>query len=430
MFQPPKGTGDFLPEDMARRQFVLETIRKKFESYGFGCLETPAFEQWELLQAKCGADIKEQIFRFKDKAGRELGLRFDLTVPLARVIAANPTLSKPFKRYQIQPVWRYEEVTAGRKREFWQCDIDIVGTADMTAEAECLACAVDCLKELGFKDFVIKLNNRKILEGLLVLADIPKELDLDTFRAIDKLAKITEAGVRDELKSRGLNEKQINKLFDLITLKGDCQEVLDKGKKLLKGIAIGEEGLAELQDIFELGKPYGLTSFLSIDFSLARGLDYYTGPIFEITAKAKATIGAVAGGGRFDDLIQLVGGPPTPATGISLGIERIIEIMQEQQMFKLPKTTIKTFVAPVSDEVRIDALNVCQQLRVKGIACDTDLMSRKLSKQLEYASSLGIPYVAILGPTELKKNSVKLRDMRTGKEKLVKISELAKELKS
>jgi histidyl-tRNA synthetase len=208
-FKAPKGTRDFFPDETIRREYVINLIKNVFVSYGFEELQTPIFEDWKLLKRKCGKEIEKQIFKFKDKAGRELGLRFDLTIGMARVIANNPQLPKPFKRYYIAPAWRYEEVTRARKREFLQADIDIVGVKGMGAEAECIACAVDCLKSLGFKNFRIILNNRKILDGLLKLANIPLEKNLAVFRAIDKLKKIGKNGVREELKKIGLSEKQI-----------------------------------------------------------------------------------------------------------------------------------------------------------------------------------------------------------------------------
>ena len=428
-FKSPKGTKDYLPEEMIKRQFVLEVIREKFEDYGFDCLETPIIEDWNLLAAKCGEEIKQQIFKFEDKAGRELGLRFDLTVGMARVVANNPQLPKPFKRYCIAPVWRYEDVTKGRKREFWQADIDIVGVKGMEAEAECLACAVDCIKSLGFKDFQIVLNNRKVLDGLLKLAEIPLEKNLEVFRAIDKLAKIGKDGVKKELERIGINEEQIKKLFKLLEIKGDVEEVLERAKKLLKGIESAEEGLKELEKIFELSRIYGFSNYVVISFSLARGLDYYTGPIFEIVVKTAEKMGSIAGGGRYDKLIEIFGGKQTPATGISLGIERIVQIMEEEKMFKLPKTKVKVFVANVNEKVKEEAIKISQKLRERGIACQTDLMNRNLTKQLEYCDSVGIPFVLIVGEKELREKKFKIRDMEKKIEKRLMLEEIFKLLK-
>src|SRR3989304_5893267 len=217
-FQPPKGTRDFLPEEMTIREYALETIKKTFGKYGFEPLETPAFEDFKLLAAKSGEDVIRQIFQFKDKSDREMGLRFDLTVPLARVIASNPQLPRPFKRYSIGTVWRYEEPQAGRMRQFYQADIDVCGSSSMEADAECIACAVDCLKSLGFKKFAVRINNRKILDGILELIGVENEKKFAVFRAIDKLDKIGEEGVSKELEKLNLSAQQIKKLFGVISI--------------------------------------------------------------------------------------------------------------------------------------------------------------------------------------------------------------------
>jgi histidyl-tRNA synthetase len=331
---------------------------------------------------------------------------------MARVIVDNPQLPKPFKRYIIVPVWRYEEVTAGRKRQFYQCDIDIVGVSGMEAESECLACAVDCLQALGFNDFTIIINNRKILEGFISLTNIPKEKSLDVFRIFDKLKKFGKDFIEKELKELKVKKEQIQKLFELISLQGDASEVLEKGKEMLRGIKIAEDGVKELEEIYEQSKIYGFSDSIQIDFSLARGIDYYTGPIFEITTKTKTQVGSIAGGGRYDNLIELLGGKPTPATGISLGVERIIEIMKNEKMLNLPKTKVKVFVGNVDKTVKNDVIKISKKLRKENIPCQIDLMNRNLTKQLEFADKLGIPYFIIVGSVELKKGNVKVRDMQ------------------
>jgi histidyl-tRNA synthetase len=429
-FQPPRGTRDFLPEEMIRLEYVMNTFKKIFEKYGFENFETPAFENFELLAAKgSGGDaIKDQIYYFKDKSDRELGLRFDLTVPLARVVANNPQLPKPFKRYCIGRVWRYEEIRKDRFREFWQCDIDTVGSISMDSDTEILAVVVEVLETLGFKKFCIKLNNRKILSGLVELIKAPEGKKFDVFRAIDKLDKFDEDTVKTELENVGLNKDQISQLFRLIKLEGSPENVLKKGEKILVKTKIGLEGLKGLKEIVDLSKSYGFTDKIVIDFSLARGLDYYTGPIFEATDTSGKNIGSLAGGGRYDKLIELFGGRPTPATGISFGIERIIEVMKEEKMLDLPKTRVKVFVANVKENVKKEAIKIAKKLRKNGISCQVDLMNRSLTKQLEFADSLRIPYVIIIGPEELKKNKVKLRDMKLKKEKEVKIEELVQKL--
>jgi len=427
-FQTPRGTRDFLPEEMIKRDYIINILKKVFESFGFDPFETPAFENFELLATKGGGGdtIKDQIYYFKDKSDRELGLRFDLTVPMARVLANNPQLPKPFKRYCIGRAWRYEEIRKDRFREFWQCDVDTVGSDSMEADAEILAVAVKALENLGFKKFVVNLNNRKILSGLIELIQVPKEKRFDIFRAIDKLDKFGKETVEDELKTLGLTDEQIRKLFRLITLEGKPESVLDSGEKILMQTKIGLEGLRELKEIVNFSRSYDFDKRIVIDFSLARGLDYYTGPIFEVVDTSGKNIGSLAGGGRYDELIELFGGRPTPATGISLGIERIIEVMNSKEMFDLPKTRVEVFIVNVNDQVKKQAIKIANKLRKNNVPCQVDLMNRSLTKQLEYANSLRIPYTVIVGSKELKKNKVKLRDMKLKKEKEVKIDEIVR----
>lgn len=425
-FQPPKGTRDFLPEEMIKRDFVVNTIKNVFVRYGFDALETPILEDWKMLSAKSGEDLANQIFRFKDKAGRELGLRAEQTPSLARVVANNPQLPKPFKRYVIAPAWRYEEVTAGRRREFYQCDVDVVGSSSMEADVECISAAIDCLTALGFKDFNIVVNNRKTLDGFIELIKADKKKDTDIFRAIDKIGKLGEEVVIEELKKTGLDDEQIKKLMKLISVKGDFKKVLEDAKKMLKGISIGEEGLKETEELFKFSKVYEIDKMLTLDLSLARGLDYYTGPIFEIKTKTGKNVGSVAGGGRYDKMIEFFGGRPTPATGISLGIERIVEVMKEEKMFDLPKTKVKVFVATVNEKIKDDAVKIAQKLRKENISCQIDLMGRNLTKQLEFANSLGIPYVLIVGEKELKEKKFKLKDMEKKIEKEARLEEIKK----
>jgi histidyl-tRNA synthetase len=431
-FQTPKGTRDFLPEEMIKRDYIIDILKKTFENFGFDPFETPAFENFELLARKGGGGdtIKDQIYYFKDKSDRELGLRFDLTVPMTRVVANNPQLPKPFKRYCIGRVWRYEEIRKDRFREFWQCDVDTVGSDSMQADAEILAVAVKALENLGFKKFVINLNNRKILSGLIELIQVPKEKRFDIFRAIDKLDKFGKESVKDELKTIGLSDEQISKLLKFVTLEGKPKSVLEDGERILKQTKIGLEGLKELKEIVDISKNYGFYDRIVIDFSLARGLDYYTGPIFEVIDTSGKNIGSLAGGGRYDELIELFGGRPTSATGISLGIERVTEVMNQEKMFDLPKTKVKVFVVNVNDRVKDETIKVTEKLRENNIPCQVDLMNRNLVKQLQYADSLGIPYAVIIGPEEIKKKIVKFRDMKKRKEVGMKLEDVIRKLKS
>jgi histidyl-tRNA synthetase len=419
----PRGTRDFMPNEMIRRRFVMEKIRKVFENYGFDEIETPAFERWDVLAAKCGEEIREQIYKFEDRGGRLLGLRFDLTVPLARLVASNPTIPKPFKRYCISRVWRYEEPQSGRFREFWQADADVIGSDKMDADVEVLAVAADCLKALGFTDFTFRLSNRKILDGFVKLAGIPESKALDVFRALDKLDKIGFGGVKKELSRRGVSEGSSEMLLTPISLRG-IGEIPREARKLLRGIKVAEEGFNELDEILEKTADYAIAGKFIVDFSLIRGLDYYTGPIYEISVQAKKNVGSVAGGGRYDNLIALYGGVASPATGISLGIERIVEIMEDEGMFDQPKTLVKLFVSAVDKSVQRDALAIAKRSREAGISTEVDLMGRRLTKQLEHADSKGIPYVLVVGPEEVKRGKFRLKLMKTREEREVSVDEL------
>jgi histidyl-tRNA synthetase len=412
---------------MIKRRFVVETIRSVFELYGYDEIETPAFEFLDVLTAKCGPEVKEQIYAFKDKAGRDLGLRFDLTVPLARLVASHPDLPKPFKRYCISRVWRYEEPQSGRFREFWQADADIVGSAKMDSDAEVIAVAISCLKRLGMKNFSVRLSNRKILESIVDSAGVERESWLSVFRAIDKLDKIGQEGVKRELERLGLTDDQISTIMMQISKRGNLDAVEREVNHMLT--SRGKEGFNELAEIISNLGLYNCSEYVIVDLSLARGLDYYTGPIFEVSAETDVSVGSVAGGGRYDNLIELLGGPPTPATGISLGIDRLVEVLSEANMLPSARTLTQVFVAYTSPSLKKEAITVAEKLRSEGIRVEVDVMGRKLDRQLKYADAKGIPYVVILGPREVAEGVYRIRDMSARKECLVNLQELLELLK-
>jgi len=414
-FQPAKGTKDIAPDEMRRLLFMFDTCRKVFEKYGFVPLETPAFESFELLAAKGGEGVKDEIYFFKDKGGRELGLRFDMTVGLARFIANNPNIQKPFKRYAFGKVWRYDNPQAMRWREFYQLDIDTIGSSQIEADIECLACFCECLDALGIKDYYIRVNNRNLLRAFLVSKGVPEKSLDDWFRIIDKLDKIGKEGVEKELLEKGFDKKTVKNIL------GNLEKV-SKNPEKLKNM----EGYQELARLKELAKSYDISKKIKFDISLVRGLEYYTGLVFEIGIKDVKI--SLAGGGRYDKMIKSFGGPDLPATGFSFGLSRLIQYMEENSLFNLPKSIVKVFIANVDESSKKYALDVAQRLRKAGTASETDLMGKKLGKQLEYASSAGIPFVAIIGGDEIKQKSVKLRNMKTGKEEMVKVEKLAKML--
>jgi len=421
----PRGTKDLLPEEAVKYGYVADVVRRVFESFGFDEAQTPALELWSVLTAKCGEEVERQIFKIE---GGELGLRFDLTVGMARMVASNPTLPKPFKRYFISKAWRYEEPQSGRLREFWQADADIVGVASVEADAEVLAVAVECLRRLGLQDFEVRINNRKVLDALARLSGVPASKSLEAFRAIDKLDKVGVEGVRKELRLRGL-EDQADKLLEYISLKGPVNSALGEVREALKGDEVGLQGLNEIEEIAELAELYGYLDELVLDLSLARGLDYYTGPIFELVVKGEeGKLGSVAGGGRYDNLIELLGGPPTPATGVSLGLDRLVEVLRRAGKLPSIKTKTQVFVASASDDVRGEALKVALKLRAEGVPCEVDLMSRRLDRQLKYADSKGVPYALIIGRRELEEGVYRLRDMAKREERLLNWDRLLEEV--
>jgi histidyl-tRNA synthetase len=430
MYQPPRGTRDFLPEEMYKRNWVLDRVKEVFEAYGFEPLGTPAFESWELLKVKSGADVINQIYYFKDKSERELGLRFEWTASLARVVATHRELPMPFKRYAIGPVWRYENPSEKRFREFWQADADIVGVKEPIADAEVLSTAVDCLRRLGFSGFVIKINDRRILEALIQSIGMPTDQMLDIIRAVDKLEKVGRDGVIDELSKLSIDKHTTLELLEVLSLNGSPSYVLARVEEFFKDIPKGVEGCEALRAIVEYAKSFGYEEYLVVELSLARGLDYYTGPVFEVSAKGYEDYGSIAGGGRYDEIIGLFGGDTTPATGISLGVERLVPLLELKGGFEGTRLGIDVLVAPISDNMRNEAIAISKELRDARIPTLLDLLGRRLAKQLEYASKKLVKKVVIIGERELLEGYVILRDMKTGEQVKVKRSELLNHLRN
>ncbi len=428
MFQPPRGTRDYLPEDQMKKNWVIDQVREVYEAYGYEPLGTPAFEYLDMLQIKSGDDIIDQIYAFKDKSDRELALRFEMTASTVRVVASHRDLVLPFKRYAIGPVWRYERPSEKRFREFWQADVDIFGVEDSIADAEVLSAAVDALTKIGFDSYIINVNDRRILKSIIALAGIPEEKSLDAFRAVDKLSKIGQDGVIEELRGIAPYDEASIKLLDMLNLKGDPIEILSRAKKMLQDYPEGIKGCEALTKLYEYAKGFGYAEYITVDLSLARGLDYYTGPVFEVIAKGFEDYGSIAGGGRYDEVVELFGGSPTYATGVSFGIDRLTPILEEKGAFNDMHLGANVYVAPVNQDVLIEAIKVTQMLRSNGISTVVDMMSRRLGKQFEYADKKNIPNVVIVGERELAEQSVTIRDMKTGDQRKVGIDKLVEAL--
>jgi histidyl-tRNA synthetase len=423
-----KGTRDFPPEEKILRQTVTDKLRLIFERYGYNPLETPVIERLDIMTAKYGAgedsDASKEIFKFQDQGDRKVGLRFEFTFALARFIGMNPTMKLPFKRYQMGPVFRDGPIKLGRYREFWQCDVDTVGVRAVSADSEILAMVKDVFKELDF-EVTIELNNRKVLEGILEFANVKKEDQESALISIDKLKKIGTAGVQKELEERGIDDEQIAKLLGILSSTGTNQEILENFKQFLTN-DIAKEGIQEMEDMFNYLDAYKVN--YQFTPSLARGLAYYTGPIFEVFLKDSKIKGSVAGGGRWDKMIQNYLGSKQeyPATGIAFGLEPITEALKLKNS-ELKKSVTQAFIIPIQTET--ECIEIANKLRNKGINTELALTKRGLSKNLQYINTMQIPFAIIVGPDELKEKKVKLRDMKTGEESLLTIPETIKRIK-
>ena len=411
-----KGTEDFPPEKKILRNEIIEKLKKVFERYGFNPLETPILERYSTLSAKYagGSEILKETFRLKDQGNRELGLRYDLTVPLARFIAMNPQIGFPFKRYQIEKVFRDGPVTKARIREFWQCDVDIVGVKSLLADVEIIQLALDALKELGL-ECTIKINNRKLLNEIISSVNIKNDPN-DVILCIDKLYKLGQDVVEKELKEKGVATEQIASIMSIITIKGSNKE---KQEKLQKKIP-ESEGLQEIQEVLKYCKEN-----VEFDITLARGLSYYTGTVFEIVLKDKSLGCSLGGGGRYDNMIGgFADRDEISAVGISFGLEPIFTVLEN--LGKAKKTTTQIYIIPINTIKQ--SLDLTQKLRNKGLNVDLDINERNISKNLNYANKNEIPYVIFLGEDEVKKKKVKLRNMKTGKEIFLSINDVVKKI--
>jgi histidyl-tRNA synthetase len=425
--QPARGTRDFLPDDLRRRHYVIDIVRDVYRRYGFEPLETPAFENIATLLGKYGDEGNQLIFKILRRGEHEatgqadLALRYDLTVPLARVVAQYQSeLPRFFKRYQIQPVWRADRPARGRFREFYQCDIDAIGSTSPVVEVELLAAVSDVLTRLGFADFTIRLNHRHALSAMLECVGIPATLHGVTLVALDKLDKIGVDGVAGELRTRGIDDAAASACLAFLATSTapdlSAQDVLQRLVSLFqRGDAPHDVGLAaaaNLQTIVDLSASSSAAAHIRIDTSLARGLSYYTGAIMEIAVPDLA--GSLGGGGRYDNLIGMFLGKDVPACGFSLGLERIIVVMTERGMFpsEVSAAPATVMVAFLDDSCRAAALGLAADLRRQGVSVDVyPEASRKFDKPLKYAVSREVPFLAIIGSDELASGQVALRDM-------------------
>jgi histidyl-tRNA synthetase len=422
--QPARGTRDFLPDDIRRREYVIGIVRDVYQRYGFEPLETPAFENIETLLGKYGEEGNQLIFKILKRGEHEntgeadLALRYDLTVPLARVVAEyQGKLPMLFKRYQIQPVWRADRPARGRFREFYQCDIDAIGSTSPVVEAEILGAVSESLTALGFNDFVIRLNHRRVLTALLETAGVPEALHGDALVALDKLDKIGAGGVTKEFGARGIPEGAGAKALSYFV--AGAPENPQAALARLTGILAGHDTIANLTEVIDLAESTPAAGRIRVDPSLARGLSYYTGAIMEIAVDG---IGSLGGGGRYDNLVGMFLGRDVPACGFSLGLERIIVVMTERNMFppSVLQSAVDIVVTFMDDESRGEALRLARELRRLQLRVDVfPEPSRKFDKPLKYASARGARVMAIFGQNEVTRGEASIRNLQTREQQAV-----------
>jgi len=445
----PKGTRDFSPAEVAKRTYIMHTVRNQFKKFGFNPIETPSFENSSTLMGKYGEEGDRLIFKilnsgeFLGKADAESfaaennlrfalsvsekALRYDLTVPFARYVVQNQhDLSFPFKRYQIQPVWRADRPQKGRYREFYQCDVDVVGSNSLWQEVEFIQLYDAVFTDLKLEGVTIKMNNRKILSGIAEVIGAKDKL-IDFTVALDKLDKIGEDGVTKEMLAKGISAEAIEKVKPLFNFTGSFAEKLDQLKTLLEGSEEGLKGVEELSFIIKTINELGLqTATLDLDVTLARGLNYYTGAIFEVAAPDTVKMGSIGGGGRYDDLTGIFGLKNVSGVGISFGLDRIYLVLEELNLF--PKKVIegtKVFFINFGEKEALYGYKTIQKLREKGIAAELYPDAAKMKKQMNYANKRAFPFVVLAGEKEIESETFTLKNMETGDQTTVSFEELA-----
>ncbi len=446
----PKGTRDFSPQEVAKRNYIITTIKKHFEVFGFRPIETPSFENLETLTGKYGEEgdrlifkilnsgdylskVDDNVYQQKDSAKltpkiSEKALRYDLTVPFARyVVMHQHEIDFPFKRYQIQPVWRADRPQKGRFREFYQCDADVVGSTSLWQEVEFIQLYDAVFSSLQLNGVTIKLNHRKILTGIAEVIGAKDKL-IDFTVALDKLDKIGEEGVKKEMLSKGIAQEAITKLQPLFSFSGDNAKKLEDLEQMLQSSQEGLTGVTDLKFIINTIKDLGLkTANVTIDVTLARGLNYYTGAIFEVAAPSQVKLGSIGGGGRYDDLTGIFGLKGMSGIGISFGLDRIYLALEELNLF--PETvsdTLDVLFINFGASEALQALKAVTFLRNKGIKADLYPDTAKMKKQFQYANKRNVPKVVLIGTEELQNNTFVLKNMETGTQETYNFSELEK----
>ncbi|MCE9606618.1 MAG: histidine--tRNA ligase [Planctomycetia bacterium] len=419
-----KGFRDYLPEAMIPRERLIETARRVYRSYGFSPIDTPALEYLEILTGKGSEETDKQLYKFQDHGDRWVGLRFDLTVPLARFAAQHiNVLGTPWKRYHIASVWRGENTQAGRFREFMQCDFDTIGTLSPTADIETALVINDLFLALGFDDFTIRLNNRLLLNGLLEKLGLA-DRSVPVLRALDKLAKIGPEKVIEEMATTaGAGAEQARDVLKFAGLEGSNDEVLRQVDPLVRGSEKGEAGVQKLRDLLAAATAAGVVEKrLKLDVSIARGLDYYTGVIFETFLGALPKIGSVCSGGRYDNLADLYTKQELPGVGASLGLDRLLEAMHQLNLIEKVSTPAPVFIVYFVENRLHDYLKLAARIRAAGIGCEVYPEAKKIGKQLQYADKRGFRLAVVAGDDEFASGDVKIKDLKSGESATVKLA--------
>jgi histidyl-tRNA synthetase len=422
-----KGFRDFLPATMIPRERLVETARRVYRSFGFAPIDTPALEYTEILLGKGGAETDKQMFRFHDSGGRDVAMRFDLTVPLARFVAQHAgALGMPFKRYHIATVWRGENTQRGRYREFMQCDFDTIGTRSVAADIEATLVIHELFLAIGFTDFTIHVNNRKVLTGLLKRLSLADQSTL-VLRALDKLAKIGPAKVSEELiATTGATTEQAGAILEFAALSGTNDEIVEGVAKAVAGSPLGEEGVADLRTLLAACAAAGVPDErLKLDVSIARGLDYYTGTIYETFLTHLPSIGSVCSGGRYDNLAGLYTKQELPGVGASLGLDRLLAAMEELKMLPTAATPADVLVAYFDADRLHDYLKLAAAVRREGIGVEVYPEPKKLGQQLKYADQRGFRVALIAGSNELAAGACQVKDLKSGESQTVALGEVA-----
>jgi histidyl-tRNA synthetase len=426
------GFRDFFAPEIQIREYVINTFKKVFEKYGYEPLETPALEYTNIFAGEVGEEAEKLFFNFKDKGGRDVMLKYEVMISMCRAVAENINkIPFPYKRYQIQKVWRAEKPQKGRFREFTQCDADTVGSDSIICDAEFIQMGIEILIKLGFNKIRANISNRKFLNGVIKHAGASDDDFIPICLSIDKLPKIGKDLVKKELlEKRKISSSIADNILNIISLAGDTDCLLQNFKSQLRRIPIAMEGLEELKQIFDYFKTVKINKkYFQFAPYIARGLAYYTGPIWEFEI-IDGNVGSVAGCGRYDNTIGRFIGKKIPATGGSFGIERIVEVIKERQMIKFSPTPTQALVTYFNENTYKQSLLAANDLRKNNISTMLYPEKEKLDKQLKYADRKGIPFVIIIGPEEVKKKVVKLKDMKTREQKEISLSEISKFLSS